>query len=537
MTDDSQYTGTGSHVYKVTIDSVVQPPVQEFAPVPGPPESGVNNAVFIGDHSGLNRDVYELVVDVGGTDVVYFFNSVLQFTFAMASATPATPQFLDNGISVYFVNPANVAHDQNTAFFYTVGGQDTFQYQIDNGVPVATFIPITETSQSLGDGINIQFVRATGHTVGDYWNITVNQSISEAWHNFYYTLPTRKPGEGFEFNLPSNFWTMDTQEDKLYVNTQYGEWSTVTSELSADLLSEKVNLSPLKQSGALKVVDPWMTGHIDDDLVFITEDKSLMSIGRKQFLQEPQDGYLSDLVKLDFLPCSFVGGGIKYIGKRLYITSPEQSIMHCFDTARGYWQAPKDFPEMGIPTIIGNKLCVHSNIRNQTFEMFGSDTDDGQAYTVVIRTPASAAAEALGKSMLQARWTSKYSGASFIEGYVEGAPQLEHTVYTGVNGCSGEFPHIVSPIMCVKGNHAPFGEGSFGSHSFGSDTVFEGTYFNEIFSEYKPILEYYFLSLGIICISKNHTYSILSMSMNCVDAPTGNNSLWNNQFKEDESML
>lgn len=458
-------------------------------------------------------------------------------------AQPMNPVFtsgpitLSDGLEFSFGNIISHVVGDNFELDIRTGGNDTFQWQRNGGIPVATFVPITGAIQPLELGLEISFVNKTGHQLGDYWEITENPRIAGAWYNFYYTLPSRRPGEGFIFTLPSNFWTMDTQEDKLYVNTQYGEWSTITSELSADLLSEKVNLNPLKQSGSLKTIDPWMTGHLEDDLIFVTEDKSLMSIGRKEFLQEPQDGYISDLVKLDFLPCSFINGGIKYIGKRLYVTSPEDAIMHCYDVAKRYWQSPKTFPEMGIPTIIGNKLCVHSNIKNRTFEMFGSDTDHGQAYTVIMRTPPTAGAEALGKSKVNARWESKLSGASFIEGYIEGAPSLIHTTYTGINGCQGEDSHPVQPIICKKTGTAPFGEGANGSHPFGSDPVFEGTYFNEIFSAYKPILSYYFLSLGIQCLSKNHTYSILSMSMNCVDAPTANNTLWNTQFKEDESML
>lgn len=425
---------------------------------------------------------------------------------------------LSDGLTIQFANYQGHGVGDVFQLIMNQGGADTFQWQVDGGVPVATFIPITGGLQTLSNGVQIQFVSTTGHTKGDFWDIITFPAITEAWHNFYYSLPTRRPGEGYIITLPSNFWTMDVQEDKMYINTQFGEWSSITTELSSDLLSEKLTLEPLKQSGSLKVIDPWMTGHLEDDLMFVTLDKSLMSLGRKEFLQEPQDGYLSDPVKFDFLPCTFVGGSIKYIGKRLYISSPAQHITHCYDVAQGYWQPPKIFSEVGILSIVANQLICHSNTRNQSFTMFTNNSDNDMEYLVVMRTPYSS---------VGGRWKSKLSSNSFTEGYIEGAPELIHTVYAGVNGCGNIASHPVEPILCVVPDRAPLGEGPFGSHALGSDISTQGNYFNEIFTKYKPVLSYYFIALEITCTAKNHSYSILSLGMNGTYSPGGNNTLVN----------
>ena len=398
------------------------------------------------------------------------------------------------------------------------GLYDTFQWSIDNVVQ-AQYIPITGLAQVLGStGISIRFLSKTGHELGDTWYITGVPKVLRSWANFYYAN-NRRPGEGYIFEtLPSNFWTMDKQEDSVYVNCANGEWLYITTELSSDLKSESVNMTPLKQNGSNKVLYPYLTGHIDDDLVFITLDKSLMSIGRKQFLEKPQSGYLSDPVKLDFLSSSFIGGSIEYIGKRLYISSPDNSITHCFDVAKGYWQPPKKFPEVGILSVVGNELICHSNIRNQSFTMFADNSDNKGSYTVIIASPSTA---------LGARWKSKYSNVSFIEGRIEGAPPLRHTVFLGPDGCGGEYSHDLDVIVCQPNDRAPLGEGEHGSHSLGSDTNAIGTYFNEIYTQYSPALEYYFIGLMLTCTTKNHSYSILSMGMNASWSPTGNNSLIN----------
>jgi hypothetical protein len=520
LVNNAQYTGTGSHVYRVTIDSVVNPPVQEYFANVG--DVGGNNAVFFGNHTGLNTDVYELVVDVVATDVVPFLNGVAGASFAMATATPGSPVALGNGISVYFLNAAGTVHVTGSAWFYTIGGQDTFQYQIDNGNPVATGVAITGGAQSLGNGVEIQFVQVNGHTVGDYWDIQANQAITRAWVNFYYTLPVRKPGEGYKYRQPSNFWTMDTQEESIYVNGSYGDWSVVDTILSGDLQSETVSLTPLKQAGSNKVLYPYLTSHMtignSDKLVYINTRKELNTLGREQFLDKPQGGYLSDPVKLDFLASSFIGGRIKYNDKKLYVTSPDEGIMHCLDTFKGYWQPPKKFPELGILSIIGDTLIAHSNIRNQTFSVFTNTSDNGQTYDVSMRTAYTA---------VGGRWKSKASNMSFTEGYIQGNPKLVHTVYQEIEGCGGISPHTIEPIICAIPGNASFGEGSFGSHPNGSDVGIEGSYFQEIYKSYSPQLFWYFLSIGITCTSSNHSYAILSLGMNAMYTLSSNNALTN----------
>lgn len=422
---------------------------------------------------------------------------------------------LTDGLTIQFSN--SFGHSVGSVFKLAInqGGADSFKFQIDGGTPSAS-TPITGALQSLGSNINIQFINKTGHHIGDFWDIGVTQAITRAWDNFYYDLPSRKPGQGYKFRLPSNFWTMDTQEEQLYINSSYGEWSIVTTELSADLLSETVLLTPLKQAGANKVLYPYLTGHMENDLVYVTENKTLDSIGRQKLLEKPQVGYLSDPVKLDFLASNFVGGRIKYFEKRLYISSPEDAIMHCFDNAKGYWQPPKSFPEVGILSIFENYLVAHSNTRNQTFTMFTGVTDNGQGYTVEMRTPYTS---------VGSRWTSKFSNMSFTEGYITGNPELIHNVYLGVHGCGGILDHPVEPVVCIAPDRAPFGEGAFGSHPNGSDLDTATSYFNEIYKKYSPVMQYYFVSLGLSCTSKNHSYSILSLGLNAMYSESGNNSL------------
>lgn len=399
-----------------------------------------------------------------------------------------------------------------------MGGVDTFSWQVNKG-PITSNVPLSTSPVSLQDGVQVQWNKVNGHTVGDFWDVTATPAITRAWDNFYYNLPIRRPGEGYIYQLPSNFWTQDTQEDSLYINSSYGEWSVVQTILSADLQSETVVLTPLKQAGANKVLYPYLTGHNNDLLVYINTSYQLDTLGRLPLIEKPQTGYLSDPVKLDFLVSSFIGGRIKYMNKRLHITSPKEGVMHVYDDFKKYWQPLKSFPEMGILTVIGTELACHSNIRNQTFTLFtNASGDNGQEYSVTMRTPYHAP---------NGIWSSTYSNQSMTTGYITGAPPLIHTFIEGVNGCAGIFPHLIQPIVCKAPDRSPFGEGPFGSHPFGSDLDAGGSYFNEIYKAYAPVLQYYLCAIDISCTTTSHTYSILNMGMNGMLSGTGNNGLVN----------
>lgn len=427
------------------------------------------------------------------------------------------PIALSNLLSIQFTNLTG--HTIGNTFELDIrrGGHDTFNWSKD-GVIVGQNIPMTSTGFTpLSDGVEVSWIGVTGHAVGDFWNITAYPKVDRAFDNFYYNN-NRLVGEGYIYTLPSNFWTMDTQEEELYVNGTYGEWTVVKTTItsaSATTTSEVLSATPLKQSGSNKVLFPYLTGHMNNELVYVTTDKKLDMLSRVIAVEKPQVSYLSDAVKFDFDKSSFIGGRIKYHNKRLYISSPKEGITHCYDFFRSYWQAPKTFPEVGVLSIIGGNLVCHSNTRNQSFTMFTSlNGDNGADYTVEIRTPYTAHG---------ARWGSKFSNISFTEGYIEGAPQLIHTVYVEPNGCGGILPHTLEPNVCLAPDRSPFGEGSFGSHPFGSDTDNPGNYFKEVWKQYSPVIEWYFMSIGITCSTKSHTYSILSLAMNSMTAPSGNN--------------
>lgn len=591
ISDTASFTGTGSHVFRITIDSVT-PAVNEQTfqgtgtgssnwDTSGYSASGSNEykMVIIADLNvtctggvvpaytqgeiivGNTSGALLKVVDLSGAGAFYVHrlsgNPLLGETFTGQSSGVTSPTivgllyrneafFYKNGSQVTGLagmlpsgglqfaltgNQFAVPYDGIQFVVSQVGGDnvgdqyvltlqsqlpDTFQWQIDGGTPVATGVSITGGNQTLQDGIVIQFTNTTGHALGDYWDIQVDQAITRAWVNFYYTVPIRKPGEGFLYSLPSNFWTMAVQEEEMYVNMSSGEWNYVQTQLGQDASTEVYRLQPLKKGLQSKVLYPYLIGHMDDYIVYVNENKKLDFIGRREFLELPQIGNLSQVVDVDFQASSFTGGRIKYVNKRLNITSPLDGIMLVYDGLNKYWQPPKQFPEMGLLGNVGSDLICHSNTRNQSFTMFASDSDNGDGYEVVIRTPMSSLGD---------RWQKKNSNMTFIEGYIEGNPLLYITVFLEPSGCGGIFPNPVQPIVCTAPDNAPLGQGSLGSHALGSDSNILSSYFHSINKRFSPALQYYFVSLQVSCISKNHTWQLLSVGLNGEFAQKNNNDL------------
>lgn len=500
------YTGTVEKIVRYQITQATTPPQQYFLQVGTQPD----NAVFSGTRPPnlVARDTYRVEITIGAptpTAQLYLNNVATGAPFVI---TPDVPQTIGDGLSIEFINIPVASYVIGSAWTYVIGGQDKYTAYVDNVVSASD---VDVDTPFVVDGVSMIPNIFTGHVLGDYWEVTLSPKVSKAWVNFYYTAPVRKPGEGYVYQLPSNFWTHNVQEEEMYVQGAYGEWGYITTQLSADLLSEDVRYTPLKQVSTGRVIYPYMIGEFENDIAFVTENKKFEMIGRRELVQLPQIGYLSQPVQLDFEACSFENGSMEYFDKRMYITSPKETLMMVFDNQFGnkYWQPPQVIQENGILSIWNNYLISHSNLRNQTlhlFDRFAKDGDFGGAYTVILRTAYNSFGD---------RWKQKASNATFLEGYIDGAPVIEFSLIQGVNGCGDILPHTVSPIMCIANTKAPLGEGNNASHPLGSDIFIPSNHFNEKYTKI-GIINYTFIAFQLLCTTKNHTYQYLSVGVNAV---------------------
>lgn len=459
----------------------------------------------------------------------YFYQANLNQTIL------GNPIAILDGITFTFGNPISLS--PGDYYELTIerkdaypGSNDEFRYQVDNG-PQSSPISITGSPQSLGAGFQIQFANTRGHTVGDSWIIEVNQKIARPWANFYYSLDlitqfsVRRPGEGYIYSLPSNFWTMDTFEDSIYVNTSNGEWGYTTPTLSADLLSEDISFTPLKQVVASKVLYPYLTGHNRNDLIFIDEDKNLTSIGRIQLMEKVQMKDMSDFVLDLFRSLSFVDGSIMFQGDKTWITSPNDNIMVVFDERTGYWQPPQYIPNLGILTIISNNLYTHSTLNTATRSLNDPTAvgDDGVEYEVIARSSTFDHGN---------RWNKKTANMAFWEGRVSENPPMKMNIYFDVDGCSGVKSTDILPVFCTGViNNGNFGGSQDGGHEFGGDQTYKTDYARYLYDK-MGVHHFYFSSSEFYCRTKKHPYEIFSMGINLSESKYNNK-----EFRSPESNI
>lgn len=460
-----------------------------------------NNAQVTSMSGGLVRGIYQLSLN----------------------SQPSSPTFtFVDGLIITF--PLTVAMDYGDILTLDVekspAAPDEFVWQKNNG-STSSEEDMDTSDVTIEDGIIVKWIDDMGHTIGDYWKLEVNQKVDRAWANFYYTIDTasqqsiRRPAEGYIYNLPSNFWTMDTLEETLMVNTSNGDWGYVKTELSADLLSEKISYESLKQSDSNKVLYPYLTGHNADSLIFINQDKELMSLGRLQLIEKIQTKTLSNDVKLDFDEASFINGSIEFQDNKVWITSPNEFVMFCYDDTNQYWQPPQYIPENALLSVVGNQLISHSSITNTTRKINDPDAvgDDGAKYEVVVRSGAFDYGD---------RWAKKNSNQTFFEAYIYKLAPMELSVYLDVDEPHRTKTHWIEPVF---GSETPitatFGGDVPGGHSFASSGEIMTPYAREIYDKL-GVVTFYFASLEFKCNTDVHDYELLSMGLNITTSKSGN---------------
>lgn len=513
------YNGSGSHVIRYQIDQICPVSKRYFLQ----PSGAVDNMAWIEtDYSLNNRNTYRVVIvdDTAGSEKFDLYKNGTLTAITNEPITTDQEQTLIDGLSIVFTDVAPVPYVLDTAWTLIIGGRDTYAWYLDNVLQASG---INVTTALVYSGVNMKPQGVRGHSKGDFWEVTVDQEVTRAWANFYYGLP-RKPGEGYVGNLPSNFWAICSQEGVTYINCSHGEWQYIETILSADLLTETVNIVPLKQSSSNKMLYPYMFTNDDNDLIFLNERRAIASIGRKELVELPQVSNISDLVKLDLLEMSFTGASsMEYWDAKLWISSPTDGKMMVFDNAptTKYWQPPQSIPECGIMSVVGTQLIAHSSIRNVTNQIMlptRGKGDNSSAFSTRIRTAF---------NIYDNRWNLNCATATFIEGRMVGLSNFYYDVVAVNENQVFTRSHLVVPTFSILSNRAPLGAGSISSHPLGMDVPEEAPPFREIYL-FDPI-RFYYSAIDLSCDGLGQNWEIYSIGLNTYDGDLNNQLLVSNQ--------
>lgn len=503
------YNGTNTELIRVKIDSIIQPPIRTFAPfVVG----NIDNIVFSGAHTGSVRDIYQVTLSAIGPTFFYdiFLNGAL-----LIAATPlfATPYVAPNGITISAVGTFPTTSAIGDVWTYEIGGADTYTWYIgdaNQGVNIPVTTPIVDS------GVTYTFQNPNGHALGDSWLITNQPTIIRGWSNFTYTNPGRLPGQGFTLLLDSNGWTMQPQENVMYMNSSAGHYTTAKLVLASDLLTENVTIERLKSEPQNKVLYPYLARYIKNQFATISQDKTFDVLGRQKFLELPQTKSISDEVRIDFETADWEDADILYFKRKIYFCIPRQSLIFVYDDYKKYWHSPMQFGKrISLLSVIDGKLIGHSYEQNESYELFTGLNDLG---IFPIKTRMVFPYESFGERMGE-----KYLSAIGFEGYVLGNPQITYTINSGIGGCEGKKTGLIKPVMCLPEDLASLGKSGLGFHGLGNNVspVLPHFYYIKTFDN----LMFYQRNIEVACDSLDQRWSLISLGTDIAMAGINNESI------------
>lgn len=506
------YTATDNNTYKIQVTSSTYVNTESYNLT-----NILNDITWqpTGYTGGSTVHGHVVILDVAGTpdQVKWYLDGVLD---GGQNIIAGSPIFFSDGVS--FVFSADTGHSTGDTWTLNYGGVDTVTtYKNDT---VVSNVAITGATQSISDGIIFQFATIRGHNIGDNWSINAFPAVTDAWKNTSFSQPSRLPGEGTFLILDAPIIDMLPQEDGIYFNTRSGSWIKSTFTISSDLTSESITTTKLKSQYQNKMLANGLVNYDLNSIIYITQDKTVLSLGRLEFLQEPQNQNISDPVKYDFLFANFADGDVKLWGTYQVFTAPHEGMMFIYDLALKIWQPPQVFTDpIGKMSVREGRLIGHSFTRNMSYTLFSGTNDNGSAFTTRVVLPYN--------NYKWGRDQNKMYSMTWCEGYISGAPQIEFTVNRGLLGCQGYEMHAIMPKLCVPPSEAPLGAGNLGSHALGSDNIQPSPKFREVWKTQNS-LPFYEANMVLECSTIDQDWQLVSIGINVVDSPTNNDEIVSN---------
>jgi hypothetical protein len=409
--------------------------------------------------------------------------------------------------------------------YYTLdikrGGMDTFSWAL-NGVTQGSLIPVTGSPTGLSMGITVDFANKNGHAIGDAWTITAFPTVNKSWIKFWFTSPSRLPGEGYTGLFDSNGWTFKPQESELYAIDQAGHYFALSTKLSSNLLNESIITNRLKSEPQNKPLFPYLINYIKNQLSVISQDKTYDTLGRMRLLELPQVRTISDEVRTDFINSDWQDGDILYFERKKYFSVPRDGNLFIHDEYKNYWQAPCTFGRrIGRLAVIDGKLCGHSYERNETYVLFTSSLNDLDIFPLDVKI-------ILPYDSGRSRYTFKGTTAIGFDGYMKGTPDIDWLVNSGLGGCRGQRrgkvqPWVTKAGLCLPSDVSSLGKSSLGYHGLGNSPITVQPAFAYI-KTYNNI-GYYIRNIEISCRSMDQYWAFTSVGTDLAPVSQSNQDI------------
>lgn len=292
--------------------------------------------------------------------------------------------------------------------------------------------------------------------------------------DFAFTIPLRKPGEGFDMTVDSPPTAFVNDEDVMWISSRKNAWYKVTFTLSADQGTETISITKLKTATGQGARSDGVIIHIKNSVAFLSFEPTIDTLGNVQNLLNTATAVpLSYEIRDDLLSYDLTDAHGIFYQNNIFITLPKEAKVLIYNTFESFWQPPQDlsigrFALIDIDGSGTQVLCGHSAESNETYQLFapGVYNDLGAPINFVA---------AFGYDNFGTRFTPKSADEFATELYGSPNTVVKDTVVYDYKGATGIRPFLIDcakeAIRFVPVAGGGFGENENGSQPLGSLTT------------------------------------------------------------------
>jgi len=246
----------------------------------------------------------------------------------------------------------------------------------------------------------------------------------------------------------------------MYIAAGKSFWFQTVFTLSADTTKEALTVKRLKTTTQEAARSQETVAKIKNEIVFISNEPTLSSLGRVENVETPQSRAISDSIKSDFDDYDFTNAHLKYHNNYLYVALPAESKVLVYNIKEGFWEAPQILPVRRL-AIVGGDLYGHSSAVPESYKLFDGTNDN----TNPIEARAAFSYMKFGK------WAQQ---KSLDEWYTEGYISSNTDLTLGLKYDFGGFTSIQE--FTIRGDNdailfQTIADGSLGKNPIGSQPI------------------------------------------------------------------
>lgn len=367
-----------------------------------------------------------------------------------------------------------------TDFAYT-GGTDTATLTGMTAVPgslagVIVFQSVVVSSPGHLDGLKLDLIGMINNYI--FYGSTISRAITissaDDYTDFTFTVPLRKPGEGFDMSTDSPPTAFVNDEDVMWISGRKNAWYKVSFVLAADQGSESITIEKLKTATGQGAQSDGVIIHIKNSVAFLSFEPTIDTLGNVQNLLNTSTAVpISYEIRDDLLNYNFTDAHGIFYQNQIFITLPREAKVLIYNTFESFWQPPQDLAigRLALIDIDGSGtqvLCGHSAESNETYQLFapGCYNDNGAPINFVA---------AFGYDNFGTRFTPKNADEFATELYGSPNTVVKDTVVYDYKGATAIRPFFIDcsdeSIRFAPVQGGGFGENEIGSQPLGSLTT------------------------------------------------------------------